>query len=336
MGTGPLGRSSIPGKRGQTWKVAVAEACRAVFRANGDMRGFPIRLPTADSLCSLKVARASKISGRKFSAAARQNPARLNVCRNGCAERQRGGAHWIFPRRAPFGRKESQPWAGVPPDAVCPRLPERPHGTPPPPRSAASFTLPSYRACPRMWKRSQDPVFWFLLRPWSRALFSQQRQMGPSHACQHAGTCGAGGRAFRGLTRSATEWSAARRKPLRAAALHFSAAISADVKARRLPTSDRRKFPSGDFRSARDLEGAERVNPRKARLRPSPSPFASNRGMSPLFRGFVSRRARQAQHRDAFLARFLVRHRQRADLAVLHEAPLRRIHPVADGLRPQS
>src|SRR6185436_12962157 len=30
------------------------------------------RLPTADSLCDLKVARASKISGRKFSAAARR------------------------------------------------------------------------------------------------------------------------------------------------------------------------------------------------------------------------------------------------------------------------
>src|SRR6187402_277959 len=39
-----------------------------------------------------------------------------------------------------------------------------------------------------------------------------------------------------------------------------------DVKARRLPTSGRRKFPSGNFRSARDFEGAERVNPRNARL----------------------------------------------------------------------
>src|SRR6187397_2369013 len=42
-----------------------------------------------------------------------------------------------------------------------------------------------------------------------------------------------------------------------------------DVKARRLPTSDRRKFPSENFRSARDFEGAERVNPRNARL-PTP------------------------------------------------------------------
>ena len=70
------------------------------------------------------------------------------------------------------------------------------------------------------------------------------------------------------LTLFATEWSAARKNPMRAAALPLSAAISADVKARRILTSGRRKFPSGNFRSARDLEGAERVNPRKARLRP--------------------------------------------------------------------
>ena len=97
--------------------------------------------------------------------------------------------------------------------------------------------------CPG-WKGSQDPVFWFLLSPrvahsspsngkWGRPTFASTR-----------GPCGVGGRAFRGLTRSATEWSAARRKPLRAAAMHLSAAISADVQARRLPTSGRRKFPS--------------------------------------------------------------------------------------------
>ena len=104
------------------------------------------------------------------------------------------------------------------------------------------------------------------------------------------------------LTLFATEWSAARRKPLRAAAMHISATISADVKARRLPTSGRRKFPSGNFRSARDFEGAKRVSrgqayqptqtspfsrrPHRTRLRHrnpgGPSPFARNRGMSPL------------------------------------------------------
>src|SRR6187431_656398 len=55
------------------------------------------------------------------------------------------------------------------------------------------------------------------------------------------------------LTLFATEWSAARRKPIRAAAMHPSAAIFADEQARRLPTSGRRKLPSGNFRRARDL-----------------------------------------------------------------------------------
>src|SRR5687768_7167092 len=84
-------------------------------------------------------------------------------------------------------------------------------------------------------------MFWFLPGLWSRALFSQQRQMGTRCFASTRGPCGVGGRAFRGLTRSATEWSAARRKPLRAAALHLSETISADVKARRLPTSGRQE-----------------------------------------------------------------------------------------------
>ena len=106
--------------------------------------------------------------------------------------------------------------------------------------------------------------------------------------------CGAGGRGFRGFTRFATEWSAARRKPIRAAAMHSSAANSADEQARRLPTSGRRKLPSGNFRSARDPEGAERVNPRKPRPPPpSLSPFARNRGMSPLPRVCRSQQSRK-------------------------------------------
>src|SRR3954468_14162430 len=102
--------------------VAVADV-RCGLRADGDVLGLALRLPTADSLCSLKVARASKISGRKFSAGARRKPTGLDVCRNGCAERHRGGPQWLPPRRAPFGRKESQPWTGVPPEVVRPRLP---------------------------------------------------------------------------------------------------------------------------------------------------------------------------------------------------------------------
>ena len=65
------------------------------------------------TLCSLKVARASKIAGRQFSAAARRKPTGLNVCRNGCAEMHRGGPYWLPPRRAPFGRRAVQPPPGV-------------------------------------------------------------------------------------------------------------------------------------------------------------------------------------------------------------------------------
>ena len=73
----------------------------------------------------------------------------------------------------------------------------------------------------------------------------------------------------------ATEWSAARRKRPTAAALHLGAQISANMKARPLPTSGRRKFPSGNFRSARDLEVAKRVRRGQAqRANPQPSPFA--------------------------------------------------------------
>src|SRR6186713_1708029 len=57
--------------------------------------------------------------------------------------------------------------------------------------------------------------------------------MGTSPAGSPVGMgCGEGGGAgaWRWLNRSATEWSAARRKPVRAAAMPLSAAISADVR----------------------------------------------------------------------------------------------------------
>src|SRR5688572_21204911 len=163
----------------------------------------------------------------------------------------RGGPYWPSPPRAPFGRKESQPWAGAPPDAVRPRLPGRPHRTPPPPRTAASIPIPSHRGVSLRVERIARLDVRVLAAPCSRALFSQHRQMGTPTLASTRGPCGAGGRAFRGLTRSASDWSAARRKPVRAVALHVSATISADVQARSLPTSERRKFPSAEIFDAR-------------------------------------------------------------------------------------
>ncbi len=168
-------------------RVEVAEACGAVFGPAGTGLRLAERLPTADSLCSLKVARASKISGRKFSAAARRKRTALRSAESvrGDATRRRSA---LPPRRAPFGRKESPPWAGVPPDAVCPRLPERPYRTPPPPRSAASFPLPSDRAVSPRWKRPQDSLFGFLLSPGVVHSSPSNGKWGPPALGQHAGS----------------------------------------------------------------------------------------------------------------------------------------------------
>src|SRR6478609_447338 len=87
----------------------------------------------------------------------------------------RGGPYWLPPRRAPFGRKESQPWAGVPPEVVPSPSARRPPRTPPPPRSAASFPFvePS-RHAPGSGKDRKTLGFWSWLSPRRSRLFSQQ------------------------------------------------------------------------------------------------------------------------------------------------------------------
>ena len=227
----------------------MAEACGCGLRANGDEVKFSAYACPRLTLFAPSRSRAR----RKFPDGNFRRPLvgsgrAFTICRNGCAERQHGGGRALPPRRAPFGRKESQPWTGVPPDARLSPFARRPYLH----ASAATIrsSVPVARAialCPRGWKGSQDSVLWFLLSPGSRALFSQQWQMGTRCVASTRGPCGAGGRAFRGLTRSATEWSAARRKPLRAAAMPLSASISADVKARRLPTSDTPKISVRKF-----------------------------------------------------------------------------------------
>src|SRR6186713_1138724 len=88
------GHSSFPSKRGQTCSRSVPFCPRS-----GEMRNVPI----------------------SFLAAARRKPTGLDVCKNGCAGMNRGGPYWLPPRRAPFGRKENPPQAGVPPDSASPR-----------------------------------------------------------------------------------------------------------------------------------------------------------------------------------------------------------------------
>jgi hypothetical protein len=146
---------------------------------------------------------------------------------------------------------------------VCPKT--APHASAATIRSFVLDSEPS-RDVPG-WKGSQDSVFWFLLKPGIAHSFPSSGKWGPSALASTRGPCGAGGRAFRGLTRSATEWSAARRKPLRAAAMHLSAAISADVRPVGFRRANAENFRPRKFSKRARLEGAERVNPRKARLR---------------------------------------------------------------------
>ena len=155
------------------------------------------------------------------------------------------------------------------PTRVCPRLPEdrtarlRRHD--PQLRSRCR----AIAVCPRGWKRSQDSVFWFLLSPGVVHSSPSSGKWGRPALASTRGPCGAGGRAFRGLTRSATEMERGEAE----ANTGRRDCISAQPFLQTLrPVGFRRataeNFRPGNFRSARDLEGAERVNPRKARLPP--------------------------------------------------------------------
>src|SRR5688500_18220194 len=192
-------------------------------------------------------ARVENFRGRKFSAAARQNPARLIVCRNGCAEMQRGGAHGIFPRRAPFGRKESPPWAGVPPVAVRPPLARKtlPH--------ASAATVHSF--APRCRAIAHVPEGGKDLKTRrsgssrcsgsgsvlvSGTLLAAASKWGRAALASTRGPCGVGGRSFRGLTRPATEMERGEEEATTGRRDASQRNHFCRCQARRLPTSDRR------------------------------------------------------------------------------------------------
>ncbi len=187
----------------------------------------------------------------------------------------RGGPYWLPTRRAPFGRRAGQPSEGAPTDtARSPRASER---------SASPFASAGRRAHD---SRPQQERELRVLRSFPpRGTNRDGSESGTELRIVAAEACGTvfgqtgtdrvGWYACPWRTLFATEWSAARKNPMRAAALHLRATISADVKARRILPSGRRKFPSGNFRSARDLEVAKRVRRGQAqRANPHPSPFA--------------------------------------------------------------
>ncbi len=173
------GHSSFANKRdgpeGLRWR---RRAVRSPGK-RGRLRFGAIRLPTADSLCSLKVARASKISGRKFSAAARRKRTAFRFaemaapkCNAAAVGRFLLAALHSVAKRVRRGQAY-HPTRFVP---VCPET--APHA------SAATIRSfvpdPSHRGLsPRVEKIARLGVL-VLAEAWSRALFSQQRQMGTS------------------------------------------------------------------------------------------------------------------------------------------------------------
>src|SRR5688572_25954485 len=155
---------------------------------------------------------------------------------------QCGGPYWLPPRRAPFGRRAGQPSEGAPTDTA--RSPR-----------ASEAARPHLLAAGRRVHDSRPQ-----LEPEHRVLrsFPPSGTHRDGSAPGSGAADGGGGGVREGLsgqrgtdrygwyacpwrTLFATEWSAARKNPMRAVALHLSAAISADDKARRILTSGRRE-----------------------------------------------------------------------------------------------
>ena len=236
-------------------------------------------------------ARFENFRGRKFSAVARRKRTAFTFAEIGLGDATRRRSSASSSPRSIRSQRESAVGRRTTRGGCVPVCPSPHPRTPPPPRSAAPFPWgeASWHV-PRGEKIARLGVL-VLAELRGLALFSPSGKWDRAALVSRRGPCGAGGCAFRGLTRSATEWSAARRKPLRAVAMHPSAAIFADVKARRLPTSGRRKFPSAEIFEARATlrEQSGSTLGRRVHRPPGLSPFARNRGMSP-FSGIRSER----------------------------------------------
>ena len=212
----------------------------------------------------------------------------------------RGGPYWLPPRRAPFGRSAGQPSKGAPTGtARSPRARKR---------AVSPFPAAGKRSTPQGLDKNPNTE--------SCDLFHLRGHTAMAHFGNEAADRGGGGGRW-GLrangdkplgwyacpwrTLFATEWSAARQNPLRAAVVPFSALI--------LQTSRRAGFcraAAENFRpeifearatlrsqreSAVGRRPANLTRPRlpanpTARLRhrdaAGPSPFARNRGLPPF------------------------------------------------------
>src|SRR3954469_24468243 len=150
---------------------------RCGLRADGDVFRLAIRLPTADSLCSLKVARASKISAdgnfrrplvgslRALTSAEMAALICIAAARTGFLLAALHSVAKRVSRGQAYHRRGPSPFA------------RSPHRTPAPPLPAAPFPLDSTRGmCPKgVGKIARVDV--------RVLLFSQQRKMRTCCAC---------------------------------------------------------------------------------------------------------------------------------------------------------
>ena len=224
----------------------------------------------------LKVARASKISGRKFSAFARRKPTGLTSAEMAALRGNAAARSGFLLAAAPFGRRAGQPSEGAPTDtARSPRAGERGAS----PFAAAGRRAHDSRASART-RTSSLAIFSTPGTHRDGSIMGTELRIVAAEAC--GAVCGQTGTDARRVVRLPMADSLCDRMERgeeeadtgRRVASQSSQFLQT-LRRVRLPTSGRRKFPSGNFRRARDLEGAKRVSRGQAqRAKPQESPLA--------------------------------------------------------------
>ena len=125
-------------------------------------------------------------------------------------------------------------------------------------------------------------AFWFWLRPRSSRLFSQQRSMGTCCAGEHAGTVRCRWARLPRVDPLCDRMERGEEEAVRAAAMHLSAAIFADVQARSFRRAAAENCRPAIFEARATLREQSGSTLGRRVRQPSLSPFARNRRMSPF------------------------------------------------------
>src|SRR5688572_12751666 len=113
-----------------------------------------------------------------------------------------------------------------------------------------------------------------MARNWDRSCGSWRRRRGAVRSSGQTGTDHDKWCACPWRTLFATEWSAARRKPVRAAAMHIGAAISADVRPVGFRRAAAENFRPEILEARATLRSQRESAVGRRRAQPHPSPFA--------------------------------------------------------------